>query len=141
MRSVVYELDDCYKIVTYSKLKSGVWSATSLIKTIYKSESCINFIDALMKSLNASSKNLKEKDALSSSDYYNLLGLKKGVKIEKIAKSFTITLEGSNLSVIPSTRNNNHTYYIPQLEDKLEYSLVRDLNIKSIFTEVLKKCE
>ena len=141
MRSVVYDLNDYYKIVTYSQLKSGIWSATNLIETIYKSESSIEFKDTLLRCLKASSKNLREKDALSGLDYYNLLGLKKGVKIEKIAKSFTVIFEGSNFAIIPSIRNNSHTYYIPQLEDKLEYDLDSDLNFKSIFTEVLKKCE
>ncbi|QNR87015.1 hypothetical protein H9N25_11835 [Pedobacter riviphilus] len=141
MRSVVYELNDCYKIVTYSQLKSGVWSATSFVETIDKNESNIGFNEKLLLCLKASSKNLKEKDALSPADYYSLLGLTKGSKIEKVAKSFTVILEGNSLYFIPSIRNNNKTHYLPQFDDRIEFNIATDLDIKSIFIEILKKCE
>ncbi|SER44025.1 hypothetical protein [Pedobacter rhizosphaerae] len=141
MRSVIYELDNYYKIVTYSQLKSGVWSATNFVETIYKNESNIDFNAKLFLCLKASIKNLKEKDALSDVDYYSVLGVKKGTKIEKVAKSFTIIVQGNSLYFIPSIRNSKKTHYLPQFDNRMEYNISDDLDIKSIFIDILKKCE
>ncbi|WP_316815860.1 hypothetical protein [Pedobacter nyackensis] len=142
MRSVIYELNDKYKIVTYSQLPSGIWSATSSIDTIWKEEATFSYFEKLLKILNASNNKLKEKDALSTPDFYNLLGLKKGTKIEKVAKSFMVILDNDNLSFIPNKRNDKRTHYLPQFKDKLDYSLKDDyLDVKRVFIEVLNKCD
>lgn len=60
MRSIVYELNDKYKIVTYSQLPSGNWSATNVVDTIWKEETTYRYFEKLLKALNASNNKLKE---------------------------------------------------------------------------------
>lgn len=79
---------------------------------------------------------------MSTPDFYNHLGLKKGIIIEKIAKSFMVILDNDNLTFIPNKRNEKRTHYLPQFKDKLVYGIKDScLDVKRGFVEVLNKCD
>jgi len=139
---IIYEVEEVYKIVTFSQAKTGIWIASGPFVTIDRNTESKTLFDQIMRALKLSKKNINDKDSLTTKEFYEKLGLKKGVKIEKIAKSFQVKLEDGDLQFIPTAREDNNKYYVRKLDDIISLS-VKDQTIdyKKIFEEVLRKCD
>jgi len=144
MRARVYHLKGFYKIVCFSQAKSGIWIATDPFVSINVDSDSEEIRKELFMVLNSSKNNIKD-----SMDFDNefavfneKLGLKKGVHIEKLAKSFDVKFDGENLFFTPCIRKGRTRYYEMKKDLTLIInSKIETIDFKDIFKVILDKCE
>lgn len=144
MDAIVYEIEDVYKIVSNSQMIGDIWAASEPIFTIRITSSDSDIYEALISALTSSKKNVLEESVISYKDFYKRLGLKKGVKLENVAKSFFVRLETNSLTFTPCSRDKDGStiYYVEKDDEDIvveKPEMVK--NWRKLFVDVFRKCD